>query len=107
MSGLGFPGDLEARPAVRRLADDLVIGLALKKLANAPTDGIVIVDNDDPSDRGRHDCISPLVFVNYAKQQAVMSSERADGRTEKTAIEQLSSRQTFFPIGVNPYSGRS
>ena len=52
--GPGLPGELQARPAVGGLADDLVIRRGFQQLANAPTDGVVIVDNDDPSDRARH-----------------------------------------------------
>ena len=59
--GPRLPGQLEPRPAVLRLADDLVIGLGFQQLANAAADSVVIVDNDDPSDRARHGCPASLL----------------------------------------------
>ena len=39
---------------VRGLTDDLVIGLRLDKVADPPTNGVVIIDNHDAPDRARH-----------------------------------------------------
>src|SRR4029079_17638656 len=49
-----FPRELQTGPAVRRLADNLQVGLRFKELANTATDRVVIVYDNDPSDWARH-----------------------------------------------------
>ena len=55
----GEPGTANA--GQKFFADDLQIGFGFEQLSNAATDRVVIVNNDDPSDRARHNIGSPLV----------------------------------------------